>query len=99
MPSVQKAHREYPAKDVVVMTISLDGGDGAPVKKFLDEHKYTMPSAHDKGMAFGRAINARGVPMTYIVDRDQNIVARGMGPLDLERPDVKKMIQSLLARK
>ena len=98
MPSVQKAHREYPAKDVVVMTISLDGGDGKAVKKFLDEHRYTMPSAHDKGMAFGRKIEARGVPMTYIVDRNQNIVARGLGPLDLERPDMKKLIQTLVAK-
>ena len=98
MPSVQKAHREYPAKDVVVMTISLDGGDGKAVKKYLDENKFTMPSAHDKGMAYGRIINARGVPMTYIIDRNQNIVARGMGPLELERPDVKKMIQNLVAR-
>ncbi len=98
MPSVQKAHRSYPEKDVVVMTISLDGGDGAPVKKFLDQHKYTMPSAHDKGMAYGRKIEARGVPMTYIIDRDQNIVARGMGPLDLDRPDVRKMIQTLVAK-
>lgn len=81
------------------MTISLDGGDGQSVKKFLDDHKYTMPSAHDKGMVFGRAISARGVPMTYIVDRNQNIVARGMGPLDLERSDVKKMIQTLVAKR
>jgi hypothetical protein len=79
------------------MTISLDGGDGKEVKQFLDEHKYTMPSAHDKGMAYGRSINARGVPMTYIIDRNQNIVASGMGPLDLDRPDVKKMIQTLVA--
>ncbi len=98
MPSVQKAHKTYPAKDVVVMTISLDGGDGGSVKKFLDEYKYTMPSAHDKGMAYGRAIGARGVPSTYIVDRSQNIVARGMGPLDLERSDVKKLIQTLVAK-
>jgi Redoxin len=97
MPSVQKAHRSYPEKDVVVMTISLDG-DGSVVKKFLDDHKYTMPSAHDKGMAFGRKIEARGVPMTYIIDREQNIVARGMGPLDLDRPDIRKMIQALVAK-
>ena len=96
MPSVQKAHKEYPAKDVMVMTISLDGGDGASVKKFLDDHKYTMPSAHDKGMAYGRKINARGVPSTYIIDRNQNIVVGGVGPLDLERPDVKRMIRNLL---
>ena len=80
------------------MTISLDGGDGTPVKKFLDEHKFTMPSVHDNGMAYGRLINVRGVPTTYIIDRDQNIVARGMGPLDLERSDVKKMIQNLVVR-
>ena len=98
MPSVQKAHKGYPAKDVVVMTISLDGGDGKSVKKFLDAHQYTMPSAHDKGMVFGRAINARGVPSTFIVDRKQNIVARGMGPLALDRPDVKQLIQNLVAK-
>lgn len=95
---MQKAHREYPAKDVVVMTISLDGGDGVSVKKFLDEHKFTMPSAHDKGMSYGRQINVRGVPMTYIIDREQNIVARGMGPLDLDRPDVRKMIHNLVVQ-
>jgi hypothetical protein len=98
MPSVQKAHKEYPEKDVVVMTISLDGGDGSAVKKYLDENKFTMPSAHDKGMAYGRKINARGVPSTYIIDRKQNIVASGMGPLDYDRADVKKLIRSLVAQ-
>jgi len=97
MPSVQKAHKEYPAKDVVVMTISLDG-DGSAVKQFLDEHKYTMPTAHDQGMAYARKVNARGVPMTYIVDRNQNIAASAFGPLDLERGDVKRMIQELLKK-
>ena len=95
---MQKAHKSYPEKEVVVLTISLDGGDGKSVKKFLDENKLTLPSAHDKGMAYGRKIDARGVPMTYIVDRNQNIVARGLGPLDLDRPDVKKMIQTLVAK-
>jgi hypothetical protein len=99
MPSVQKAHKEYPAKDVVIMTISLDGGDGTAVKKYLDENKFTMPTAHDKGMAYGRLINARGVPMTFIMDRQQNVVARGMGPLDYDRPDIRKLIQTLVAKK
>ena len=101
MPSVQKAHtnqKEYPAKDVVVMTVSLDGGDGAPIKKYLDQQKFTMPSVHDKGMVFARAINVRGVPSTVIVDRNQNIVASAMGPLALDRPDIKQLIQTLVAK-
>lgn len=97
MPSVQKAHKEYPEKDVVVMTVSLDG-DVSAVKPFLEQHKYTMPSVHDKGMAYGRRMNTRGVPMTYIVDRNQHIAASAFGPLDLERGDVKRLIQTLLKK-
>lgn len=97
MPSVQKAHKEYPGKDVVVMTVSLDG-DGSAVKQYLTEHKFDMPSAHDKGMAYGRKIGARGVPMTFIIDRNQNIAASAFGPLDFDRPDVKKLIRSLVAQ-
>lgn len=99
MPSVQKAHREYQGKDVVVMTVSLDGGDDAAVKKFLDEHKYAMPSARDRGMSYARALEVRGVPTTVIIDREQNIAARGFGPLALERADVRKLVQGLLAKK
>lgn len=96
---MQKAHREYQGKDVVVMTVSLDGGDDAAVKKFLDEHKYTMPSARDNGMAVSRKMEVRGVPSTVIIDRAQNIAARAFGPLELERADVRKLIQNLAARK
>lgn len=97
MPSVQKAHNEYPAKEVVVMTVSLDG-DASAVKHFLAQHKFTMPAAHDQGMALARRMEARGVPMTYIVDRNQNIAARAFGPLELERSDVKRMVQELLKK-
>lgn len=97
MPSVLKAHKEYPAKEVVVMTISLDGDPDA-ARHYLAEHKFSMPAAHDKGMAFGRKVGARGVPMTYIIDRDQNIAASAFGPLDLGRGDVTRLIQGLLKK-
>lgn len=98
MPSVQRAHRELPAKDVVVLTVSLDGGDGAAPRKYLDENKYTMPAAHDKGMEVGRRFGARGVPMTYVVDRRGAIVARGIGPVDFDRADFRNLIKHLVAQ-
>lgn len=99
MPSVQKAHQEYQGKDVVVMAVSLDGGDDAAVKKFLDAHGYTMPAARDAGMVYARALEVRGVPSTVIIDRQQQVAARGFGPLALEHADVRKLVQSLVARK
>ena len=94
---MQKAHKEYVGKDVVVLTISLDG-DADAARHYLAEHKFSMPAAHDKGMVFARKIEARGVPMTYIIDRNQNIAARAFGPLALDRGDVRKLIQNLLSK-
>ena len=99
MPSVQRAHREYQGRNVVVITVSLDGSDDVYVKKFLDEHNYTMPSARDKGMTYARLLEVRGVPTTVIIDREQNVAARGFGPLNLDRSDVRKLIQNLAAKK
>jgi hypothetical protein len=96
---VQKAYKEYSGKDVVVMSVSLDGGDGSAVKKYLGENRYTMPTGQDKGLVYARAIGVRGVPSTVILDREQNIVARGFGPLDPDRPDVKKLIEQTLRQK
>jgi hypothetical protein len=98
MPSVQKAYKKYSGKDVVVLVISLDGGEASSVKKFLDSNHYTMPAVHDKGMVYGRKINARAVPTTFIADRQHHLVATSFGPLDYERPDVKKLIQTLVAQ-
>jgi hypothetical protein len=49
-------------------------------------------------MTYARKLNARGVPSTFIIDRNQNIVVSGMGPLDFDRADVKKLIRSLVAQ-
>lgn len=96
MPSVQKAHQGLPARDVVILTVALDG-EASAVRHYLDEHRFTMPAAHDAGMAFARKIQVRGVPTTVIIDRRRNIAATAFGPLELDRPDMRKLIRSLVA--
>jgi len=96
MPSVQRAHQEYSRKDVVIMSISLDGGDGSVVKKYLAQHNFTIPTAHDNGMRYARKIGARGVPMTFIIDRKQNIIYSAIGSLDYDHVEFKKIMANLL---
>lgn len=97
MPSVQKAHQTLPAKDFAVLTVSLDG-DASAVRHYMDEFRFTMPALHDPGMAFARRLNVRGVPTTVIMDRRGNIAATAFGPLDLDRPDVRKLLATLVAQ-
>jgi hypothetical protein len=78
------------------MSISLDGGDGSVVKKYLAQHNFTIPTVHDNGMRYARKIGARGVPMTFIIDRKQNIIYSAIGPLNYDHVEFKKIMANLL---
>jgi peroxiredoxin len=98
MPSVQRAHEALQDQDAVVLTISVDGGGMSAVKPYIAKHGYTVPTLIDTGMEVARKFRARGVPTTYIVDRQGKIVASGFGPINFDRPEFREYIQALLAQ-
>jgi peroxiredoxin len=98
MPSVQKAHDELKASGVTVLAISIDGTGVKAAKPVMDEGKYTFVAPVDQDMAVARKFNARGVPMTYVVDRNGAIVAQGHGPFDLGAPAFRNFVKAVAAR-
>jgi peroxiredoxin len=84
MPSVQKAHEILKANGVTVLAVSIDGTGVQAAKPVMDEGKFTFPAPVDQDMAVARQFGARGVPMTYVVDRKGMIRAQGFGPMDLD---------------
>ena len=95
---MQRAHETLQDQDVVVLTISVDGGGMSAVQSFIAKHGYTMPTLIDTGMEVARKFGARGVPTTYIADRHGKIVASGFGPINFDRPEFREYIQALLAQ-
>jgi len=84
MPSVQRAHETLKGNGVTVLAISIDGTGAQAAKPVMDEGKFTFPAPVDQDMAIARRFGARGVPMTYVVDRKGMIRAQGFGPMDLD---------------
>jgi peroxiredoxin len=79
----------------VILTISIDGGGLPTVKSFMEKKGYTVPALVDTDMETARAFGARGVPGTFVVDRQGIIVAQG-GALDVDSPVMKAYIEKLL---
>lgn len=94
MPSVQRVYDATQGRDVVMLAISIDGGGLDTVKRFMEKKGYTMPALLDAHMETARAFGARGVPSTFVVDRQGMVVARG-GSLDVDSPDMKAYIEGL----
>jgi peroxiredoxin len=97
MPSVQRVHETFKDKDVVVLAISVDGGGEKAVKSFMTKRGYTFTTPVDVGMDIARKFGVRGVPTTYVINRQGAIVAHGFGPVDFDSPAFVQYIQALAA--
>jgi peroxiredoxin len=97
MPSVQRVHETFKDKDVVVLAISVDGGGEKAVKSFIAKRGYTFTTPVDVRMDIARKFGVRGVPTTYVINRQGAIVAHGFGPVDFDSPAFVQYIQALAA--
>jgi peroxiredoxin len=97
MPSVQRVHETFKDKDVMVLAISVDGGGEKAVKSFMAKHGYTFTTPVDMRMEIARKFGVRGVPTTYVINRQSVIVAHGFGPVNFDSPAFVQYIQTLAA--
>jgi len=94
---VQRVHEAFKEKDVMVLAISVDGGGEKAVKSFMTKRGYTFTTLVDVGMDIARKYGVRGVPTTYVINRQGAIVAHGFGPVDFDSPAFVQYIQALAA--
>jgi peroxiredoxin len=93
---VQRVYDTWKDKGVAVLAISIDGGGEKVVKSYIAEHGFTFPALIDQRMEVARQFGVRGVPFTFVIDREGKIVARSFGPFDLSSPAFAEYIQQLL---
>lgn len=85
-------------QDVMVLPISIDGGGENAVKPYMAKNGLTFPTLIDQRMEVARQFGARGTPTTIVVNRAGHIIARGLGPFDLESKEFQQYLQTILAQ-
>ena len=95
---MQRVTETLQGKDVVILPISIDGSGENAVKPYMEKHGYTFDTLLDQRMEVARQFGVRGTPTTVVVNRQGDIVARGLGPFDLESPEFTQYLEKLLAQ-
>ena len=93
IPGIEKLHRSYSGKGLVVLGISLDQGGWDSVKEFVTESGITYPVL--KGTDdVATKYHVRTIPMLVIVDKEGKIYKRylGFGDDDQLDKDVKSVL-------
>ena len=81
------------------MAVSLDRISLAEVKTFVDEAELTFPNLHDAKMTVGADYQVRGIPASYILDRNGKAVGSVVGPRSWDGEEIAPLLEQLLAEK
>ncbi len=97
MPSLERLGAKLKDRGVAVMSISQDRGGARQVAPFLEKHGLkTLPIYLDLKGAVLRAVGARGLPTTLVIDREGREIGRLEGDAEWDGPDALALIEHVL---
>ncbi len=98
VPSISRLHAARGGDDFLVAAISVDRGGAEKSLAFLKEvDADNLPLFVDPTTRIGRALGAYGLPITILLDREGQEVARLVGPAEWDSPEALALIDALIA--
>lgn len=96
MPSMEKLYRQLKDRDFVLLAVNVEEGGRAAVQDFTREIPVSFPILLDTAQTVSRLYRVRGLPQSYIIDREGKIVQQVKGGMDWNSPDVVRFLSSLM---
>ncbi len=84
--------------DVVILPISIDKNGASAVKPYMAENGLTFLTLLDLRQEVARQFGVRGTPTTVVVNRAGHIIARGVGPAEMESSAFQQYLETLLTQ-
>lgn len=95
-PWMNAMQKNY-SKSLVVITINLDKKKKA-VDKFLTKYPANFIVAHDPAGKTAELYDVKGMPSSYIIDRDGKIVYSHIGFREKSKKELEKKIQEAVVK-
>lgn len=97
LPALDMLHARLRSKGFAVVAVSLDRGDMKVVTDFLSARGVEHLAAYqDADRDISRKWEYSGIPASFLIDRDGNLVERIDGPREWVSDDIVRKIEVLL---
>jgi Peroxiredoxin len=98
-PELQALQNQYAANGLKVIGVSVDEGDTAAVKTFVDEQKITYAIAVDPEQRIATLVQTTVLPASLLIDRNGKIVWRQIGAIMPNDAKLKAAVEKAVAAK
>ncbi len=95
MPSIQRLYEQFKDTDFTILAVSV-GEDAKTVEDFLNRTPYSFHIALNEDARLGSMYAGRGIPSTYILNREGKIIAAKIGAQDWDTEEIAGVIKKLL---
>ncbi|MEO2168949.1 MAG: prolipoprotein diacylglyceryl transferase family protein [bacterium] len=96
MPSMDRLAARLAGEDFLMVAVAEDDGGAPVVRAFRDEMGLTFPILVESTGSVGRNYQISGYPESFIIDREGYQVARIIGPLDWDTPEMAEDLRTLI---
>ncbi len=98
MPGLEVLHQQFTGENFVLLTISVDYEGLKVVQGFVNKNRYTFPVLLDPNGETLDLFEVKGIPTTFIIDRNGMVIGRAIGPRDWKSPEVLSLINLLVKK-
>jgi peroxiredoxin len=95
MPAMERLWQHHKNAGFMIVAISVDA-DPKVVAPYIEEHGYTIPVMLDPTMEVANAYAVRGLPSSFVIDRDGGLVAVAIGPRAWDHRASHAMVDALV---
>ncbi|GAB4176967.1 MAG: hypothetical protein OHK0024_14550 [Thalassobaculales bacterium] len=97
MPSLDRLQAALGGEDFVVLALSSDRGGAGAVRPFFDRLGLARLGVYlDPGGAMPRALQVKGLPTTFLIDRDARLLGAYLGPAEWDSPEAIALIRHFI---
>lgn len=98
MPSMEALYRSHGRDDFEILAVSIDLGDEAPVRSFVEDFGFTFPILLDSQFDVNDLFQVRVVPTSIVIDRNGVVTDRLLGAKDWNDPDAQAFVKEIINR-
>ena len=100
MPTMERAYRDYQPRGLEILAVSIDAGTetavAAKVRAFFAEFRLTFPAVLDSQGDVVNAYRLRGLPTSFLIDRQGMIRWVEIGYRDWSSPESRGKLEELV---
>jgi len=94
MPSIERLYKAMDKKKFIIAAINV-GETQTAVAEFIRKNNYTFPIYLDQKSTIASIFAARGIPTTYVINKEGKIIAVRPGAMEYDQPKLIEIFKTL----